>query len=258
MFRRIRNMESKVKVIIFVSFVVSSLLIGGLAAKSVNSEYSDRGQAEHFIKMDEEYLIRAIRSAGREKFFERIRNADPQTLSRIISQMNSDKIARLVQAMIDDLSASRNPASGSGGFLAVPERNYSVRRADAVASPEIGAGKHASVLDGEFCVIIHPSNPVTELTQSELLSVFSGYTNNWSQLGGPDIPVEVIILSDLTFSNLPDEYTWCHVLRTPFSGVVMAGVAATRGAIGVVIARDRIQRSFLDTHQAIKRIVLKN
>jgi hypothetical protein len=149
-------MESKVMVIAFCSLIVSSMLIGGLAAKSVSSEYSDSGQADHFIKMDEDYLIRAIRSAGREKFFERIRNTDPQTLSRIISQMNSDKIARLVQAMIDDLSASRNPASNSGGFLAVPVRNYSVRGADAVVSPEIGAGKHASVLDGDFCVIVHP------------------------------------------------------------------------------------------------------
>lgn len=45
-------------------------------------------------------------------------------------------------------------------------------------------------LDG-IAVIVHPSNPVTELSMEELVGIFTGAVTNWAQLGGEDRPVAV-------------------------------------------------------------------
>lgn len=53
-----------------------------------------------------------------------------------------------------------------------------------------GAVAWTVALDG-VAVIVHPSNPVTELTLGQLARIFTGRVDNWSALGGPDAPIAV-------------------------------------------------------------------
>ena len=53
-----------------------------------------------------------------------------------------------------------------------------------------GAVAHLIALDG-IAVIVHPSNPVENLSTAELAAVFSGRITNWSVLGGTDSPIAV-------------------------------------------------------------------
>ncbi len=46
-------------------------------------------------------------------------------------------------------------------------------------------------LDG-LSMIVHPSNPVKDLTLAQLHDIYTGAIVNWSQLGGPDLPIVVI------------------------------------------------------------------
>lgn len=46
-------------------------------------------------------------------------------------------------------------------------------------------------LDG-VAVVVHPSNPINELTLAEVQGVFNGRINNWSALGGADAAINVI------------------------------------------------------------------
>lgn len=46
-------------------------------------------------------------------------------------------------------------------------------------------------LDG-LAIIVHPDNPVTELTLAEVQAVFSGKIGNWSLLGGADSPIMLV------------------------------------------------------------------
>lgn len=41
-------------------------------------------------------------------------------------------------------------------------------------------------------VVTHESNPVTQLTQEQLAGIFSGQITRWSEVGGPDRPINVI------------------------------------------------------------------
>src|SRR5712691_1180413 len=51
-------------------------------------------------------------------------------------------------------------------------------------------GKHVGNAFVQF--IIHPSNPVAKLSKEQLAGLFSGKTRNWSEVGGPNLPVLLV------------------------------------------------------------------
>jgi phosphate transport system substrate-binding protein len=50
---------------------------------------------------------------------------------------------------------------------------------------------HVVAMDG-LPVLVHPSNPVAELTVDQVRDIYMGKITNWKQVGGPDKPVVVI------------------------------------------------------------------
>jgi phosphate transport system substrate-binding protein len=46
-------------------------------------------------------------------------------------------------------------------------------------------------LDG-IAVVVHPSNPVKDLTMDELRDIFMGNIRNWKAVGGPDMPIVLL------------------------------------------------------------------
>jgi len=46
-------------------------------------------------------------------------------------------------------------------------------------------------MDG-LSLIVHPSNPVANLTIAQIRDIYSGKIKNWKELGGPDMPIVVI------------------------------------------------------------------
>jgi phosphate transport system substrate-binding protein len=43
-----------------------------------------------------------------------------------------------------------------------------------------------------IAVVVHPDNPVSELTMDQLRQIFNGTLKNWNQVGGPDQPLQVL------------------------------------------------------------------
>jgi phosphate transport system substrate-binding protein len=50
---------------------------------------------------------------------------------------------------------------------------------------------HAIAMDG-VCVIVHPSNPVTNLTKQQIHDIYTGKITNWKELGGADLQIVAI------------------------------------------------------------------
>jgi phosphate transport system substrate-binding protein len=50
---------------------------------------------------------------------------------------------------------------------------------------------HAIAMDG-VCPVVHPSNPVKELTTDQIRDIYMGKITNWKDLGGADMPIVVI------------------------------------------------------------------
>lgn len=90
----------------------------------------------------------------------------PQTAVQFITANNRTLLADLAAGQLDAVLVHTLPATTENWFNPV-------------------------ALDG-LVIIVHPDNPVTGLSTAEIQAIFSGQITNWSSLGGPDMPIEVI------------------------------------------------------------------
>lgn len=111
-------------------------------------------------------------------------------------------------------------------------------------------------------VIAHPSNPVKNISSDQLKGVFSGSITNWSELGGPDVPIEVVVRDgkisgvgmmarELVFND-PDEDFAASAIKLKSTGPVEKHVEANQYSIamsGISSARKRnVSFMSLDGH----------
>lgn len=94
---------------------------------------------------------------------------------------------------------------------------------------------------GALVLVVNPANTVSGFTFEDLRNVFQGRVANWSDLGGPDLPVTVVSREEgadtrLTFGDqVMGARRTTLAARLALSGSdVMSIVASTPGAIGYV------------------------
>lgn len=102
-------------------------------------------------------------------------------------------------------------------------------------------------------VLVHKSNPVSDITISQLRQVYLGKITNWKQLGGKDAPIELFVrkgqnsgvgrtVRELIFANYNQEFTkTAKVVKS--SGPLEKAISSTAvngiGISGVSSARKR-------------------
>jgi phosphate transport system substrate-binding protein len=99
---------------------------------------------------------------------------------------------------------------------------------------------HAIAMDG-VCIVVHPSNPVKELTAQQVCDIYMGKITNWKELGGSDAPI-VPISRDTSSGTYEVFHEKVMKKQNMAAGVeyananpqVHARVKATEGAIGYV------------------------
>ena len=92
-----------------------------------------------------------------------------------------------------------------------------------------------------IAVIVHPDNPVRDLTTLQVRAIFAGVITNWSQVGGPDLEIGLvnrdeasgtreafakIVMDDASFDR--------GAVVLPGTGQVRAVVSEVRGAVGYI------------------------
>lgn len=104
---------------------------------------------------------------------------------------------------------------------------------------EAGAVENVVAIDG-IAVIVDTSNTVTDMTKEQLISIYTGETANWSELGGADQPIVVIGREAGSGTRgafeelLGIDGACAYISELSSTGAVMAKVASTPGAIGYV------------------------
>ena len=92
-----------------------------------------------------------------------------------------------------------------------------------------------------LAVVVHPSNPVKQLTRQQLEDIFRGKITNWQQVGGDDR--KIVVYSRETSSGtyeffkesaLKNKNYMSSSLSMPATGAVIQSVSQTKGAIGYV------------------------
>ena len=102
-----------------------------------------------------------------------------------------------------------------------------------------GAVENIVAIDG-IAVAVDPANTVTGLTKDQLISIYTGETKNWSEVGGADAPIVVVGREAGSgtrgaFEELLEIEDACaYASELDSTGAVVAKVASTPGAIGYV------------------------
>lgn len=89
-------------------------------------------------------------------------------------------------------------------------------------------------------VITHKDNPIKKLTSEQLRAIFSGETDNWKSVGGPDIPIIIVWGTLMQDDNklfldrfLGGKPMATELLDTTTAEEVRQNVAANPSAIGI-------------------------
>ncbi|MEM0449142.1 MAG: PstS family phosphate ABC transporter substrate-binding protein [Methanomassiliicoccales archaeon] len=121
-----------------------------------------------------------------------------------IKQKGSDTMLELCSAWAEEFGIEeRNitveiSGGGSGtGITALIAKQVDVAQASrAMKSSEYAQAQAAGLNPVEFkvaidgiAIIVHQSNPITELTIEQLRGIYNGTYTNWNQVGGPDRPI---------------------------------------------------------------------
>ncbi len=108
--------------------------------------------------------------------------------------------------------------------------------ADAVASMKDASGKAATgdlkphvITNDVIKVIVNPSNTVSKLDKEQLKGLHNGTIDNWSKVGGPDLPV-IVVTSHLGSAT-----------RKVFQKAIMDGTKYVDGALEVETTRKEIE-----------------
>jgi len=125
-------------------------------------------------------------------------------LSGTIVVKGSDTLLIVAQRWAEDF-LTQNPqvniqvaGGGSGtGFAALKDKTTDIADASReIKSSEVSDAKANGVnpvewvvgLDG-ISIVVHPNNPISSLTLSQLEMIYNGTYTNWNQVGGNDAPI---------------------------------------------------------------------
>lgn len=111
-----------------------------------------------------------------------------------------------------------------------------------------GAVEHLAALDG-LVLVVHPDNPVSDLSLTQIAAIFTGNITNWKELGGGDAPIaaygrEAGSGTRGAFEDLVGVIDKCRYTNEYGStGDVIGSVSANPNAIGyasLVSVRDTV------------------
>lgn len=119
-----------------------------------------------------------------------------QTVSTDGSTSMEKVIGYLSEAYMEehgDIKVTYNPTGSSAGIQAVSEGRCDIGLASRDLKEEEKADLNETVvaIDG-IGIIVHPDNPVTDLTVEQVGQIYSGEITNWKDVGGSDAPIVCI------------------------------------------------------------------
>ena len=166
-------------------------------------------------------------------------------------------IGALGEAFQNDtgISFTYNPTGSGSGIKAVQEGRCDIGLSSRhLKAEELEAGLSGNILayDG-IAIIVHPENPVVDLSVETIAKIYTGEITNWSEVGGND--AEIVLIGREAgsgtrdgFESITDTEDACKYRQELTStGDVITTVAQNPGAIGYASVA-----SVKDTVKALK------
>ena len=162
----------------------------------------------------------------------------------------ADDAAEYFNELHPDVSITIDAGGSGQGLQQVADGTVDIGSSDVTAEEKLDASMAEGLVDHQVCVITMAPivNPdvaeagVTDLTKDQLISIFTGETTNWSEVGGPDEDIVLITRPEssgtrATFEKYAldgNKEASNTSMETDDSGVLLQNVRDTKGAIGYV------------------------
>ena len=155
------------------------------------------------------------------------------------------------------MTSRYNPAGSGSGIKAVQEGRCDIGLSSReLKAEEKEAGLSGTVLayDG-IAIIVHPENPVSDLSLETIAKIYTGEITNWSELGGSDADIVLIGREADSgtrdgFESITDTEDAClYRQELTSTGDVITTVSQNPGAIGyasVASVKDTVKAVTVD------------
>ena len=128
-------------------------------------------------------------------------NGGSSAISGTVSTDGSTSMEKVIGALSEsymaankDVTVNYNPTGSGAGITAVQEGTCDIGLSSrALKDEEKAAGLQETVLayDG-IAIIVHPDNPVSDLSIEQIAQLYTGEITNWKDVGGNDAQVVLI------------------------------------------------------------------
>ena len=128
-------------------------------------------------------------------------NGGAAAVSGTVSTDGSTSMEKVIGALSEsymaankDVTVNYNPTGSGAGITAVQEGTCDIGLSSrALKDEEKAAGLKETVLayDG-IAIIVHPDNPVSDLSIEQIAKLYTGEITNWKDVGGSDAEVVLI------------------------------------------------------------------
>lgn len=154
----------------------------------------------------------------------------------------AEKLAERYLSLHPDIRVNVQGGGSAVGIQSALSGTAQIGMADLVELPAEAKELQATVVarDG-IALIVHPSNPVRNLSREQVKAVFSGNIANWKDVGGKDAPIRIISREDgsgtrRSFDTLILQGTGLvsNALYQNSNGTAREAVASDPNAIGYI------------------------
>lgn len=146
-----------------------SILAFTISCSSVSSEGAGPDSPDAYIENKGSDTIVNLALAWAERY----QSEHPDVRISVTGGGSGTGIAALINGTVDLANASRQ----------IKQEEIDQAQANGVEPVE-----HTIARDA-IAVIVHPENPVSELTLKQISDIYSGKYNNWTEVGGEDRPI---------------------------------------------------------------------
>ena len=235
-------MKRKIMALVMTAIVATGVLAGGGGNSDATST---SGSSEGSTSESSASASAASGEAAADELSGTITAAGSSALKPL-----ADDAAEYFNELHPDVSITIDAGGSGQGLQQVADGTVDIGNSDVTAEEKLDASMAEGLVDHQVCVITMAPivNPdvaeagVTDLTKDQLISIFTGETTNWSEVGGPDEDIVLITRPEssgtrATFEKYAldgNKEASNTSMETDDSGVLLQNVRDTKGAIGYV------------------------
>lgn len=172
-------------------------------------------------------------------------------------------VVSAVETMLKSRPQDGNTASKDAQALvaSLSGKNRGASPAPETKTPEVAQETFRPDL---LALVVNPANPVNALTTDQVRKVFTGEYTNWSQVGGDDMPITVLLVHAGTRDpghhpeNVLRASPSPNAVTLRYASFIFPRIDRERGAVAFVPISVKAQLGFMEKHETIKLLGLRD